>query len=142
MDIFVIDWVPTDSANVEALRHRGHRSCQMDVPFQLKMILASINMQKTSRQGVRTHLPMVLLASSLILNLSFLLSKKAYLLSLYEGPLYSVRSSVLFNGGKTFWLVMMALSWWHSHHCPVGSCQKSWDDLPSFLSFLFAGGEV
>ena len=35
---------------------------------------------------------------------------------------YSVRSFVPFNGGKTFWLVMMVLRWWQSHHCPTGGC--------------------
>ena len=88
---------------------RGPRNSQMDAPFQLKMIPASINLQKTSGQVVRTHPPMVLLAFFLIINLPFLLSEKAYLLSSHEGPFYSVRSSVPFNGGKTFWLVMMAL---------------------------------
>ena len=95
--------------SVEASRHRGPRDLQMDTPFQLKMIPASINLQKTSGHVVRTHHPMVLLAFSLVINLLFLLSKKAYPLSSHEAPFYSVRSSVLFNGGKTFWLVMMAL---------------------------------
>ena len=57
----------------------------MDAPFQLMMILASINLQKTFGQVVQTHPPMVLLAFSLIINLPFLLSKKVYLLSSHEG---------------------------------------------------------
>ena len=76
----------TPQIPVEALRHRGPHSSQMDTLFQLKMILASINLQKTSGQVVQTHPPMVLLAFSLIINLLFLLSKKAYLLSSHEDP--------------------------------------------------------
>ena len=101
--------LPTDGANDEASRHRDPRGRQMDAPFQLKMILASINLQKTSEQVVRTHSLMVLLAFYMVINLPFLLSEKAYLLSSHGGPFYSVRSSIPFNGGKTFWLVMMAL---------------------------------
>ena len=37
---------------------------------------------------------------------------------------YSARSFVPFNGGKTFWLVMMVLRWWQSHHYPAGDCQR------------------
>ena len=47
---------------------------------------------------------------------------------LREGPFYSVRSSTpLFNGVKTFWLVMMFLRWWQNHHHSAGGCQKSWE---------------
>ena len=50
---------------------------------------------------------------------------------------YSVRSSIPFNGGKTFWLVMMVLRWWQSHHCPAGGHQKLWEGrlavIPIFL---------
>ena len=70
VDIFDIATVPTDGANVEASRHRGHCSFQMDAPFQLKIIPASINLQKTFGQGVWTHPPIVLLASFLIFSLS------------------------------------------------------------------------
>ena len=121
---------------LKPLRHRGYRSCQMDAPFQLKMIPALINLQKMSGQGVQTHHPMVLLAFSPIFNLSSLLSKKVYLLSLYEGSLYSVRSSVPLNGGKTFWLVMMALRWWQSYHCPAGGCQKLWEGWLAIIPVL------
>ena len=47
---------------------------------------------------------------------------------LREGLFYSVKSSTpLFNGGKTFWLVMMSLRWWQNHHHSAGGCQKSWE---------------
>ena len=80
----------------------------MDAPLQLKMIPASINLQKTSGKAVWTHPPMVLLAFSLIINLPFFLSKKAYLLSSHEGPfIMSEALSPLMVG--RLWLVMMAL---------------------------------
>ena len=82
----LIKQFPTNGANVEVSHHQSPRSSQMDAPFQLKMILTSINLQKTSGQVVWTHPSMVLLAFSLIINLPFLLSKKAYLLSSHEGP--------------------------------------------------------
>ena len=40
---------------------------------------------------------------------------------------YNVRSFVSFNGGKTFWLVMMMLRWWQNHHYPVGGYQWLWE---------------
>lgn len=40
---------------------------------------------------------------------------------------YSVKSFIPFNGGKTFWLVMMVLRRWQSHHYPAGGCQKLWE---------------
>ena len=58
----LIEQIPTDGVNVEASRHRGPRGLHMDSPFQLKMILASANLQKMSGQDVWTHPPMVLLA--------------------------------------------------------------------------------
>ena len=126
MDIFAIATVPTDGANVEVSRHQGHCSCQIDVPLQLKMVLASINLQKMSGQGVRTHPLMVLLTSSLIFCLS---SFQVRALTFFHcvRAFYSVKSSVSFNGGKTFWLVMMVLRWWQSHHYPAGGCQKLWE---------------
>ena len=98
----------------------------MDAPLQLKMVPASINLQKMSGQGVRTHLPMVLLAFfSNVLSILFWVRTLTFFHCVRA--FYSVRSSVPFNGGKTFWLVMMVLRWWQSHHCPVGSCQKLWE---------------
>ena len=98
----------------------------MDAPFQLKIIPASINLQKTFGQGVWTHHPMVLLDSFLIFSLSSFWVRK---LSFFHcmRAFYSVRSFVPFNGGKTFWLVMMVLRWWQSHHCPIGGCHKLWE---------------
>ena len=98
----------------------------MDAPFQLKMIPASINLQKTSAQGVWTHPPMVLLASSLIFSLSSLWVRELTFFHCMRA-FYSVKSSVPFNGGKTFWLVMMVLRRWQSHHCLAGDCQKLWE---------------
>ena len=111
---------------VEASRHRGHCSFQMDAPFQLKIIPASINLQKTFGQRVWTHPPMVLLASFLIFSLSSFWVRKLTFFHCMRA-FYSVRSSVPFNGGKTFWLVMMVLRWWQSHHCPLGGCHKLWE---------------
>ena len=98
----------------------------MDAPSQLKIIPASINLQKTSRQGVRTHPPMVLLASFLIFSLSSFCVRQLTFFHCMRA-FYSVKNSVPFNGGKTFWLVMMVLGWWQSHHCPPGGCQKLWE---------------
>ena len=39
--------------SVEALRHRGPRGHQMDAPSQLKMVPASVNLQKMSRHTLR-----------------------------------------------------------------------------------------
>ena len=83
---------------------RGPHSSQMDAPFQLKMIPASINLQKTSGQVFRTHPPMVLLAFSMIINLPFLLSKKAYLLCSHEGSFIVSEALSLLMVGRLFGL--------------------------------------
>ena len=112
--------------DVEASRHRGHYSYQMDAPPQLKMVPASIDLQKMSGQGVWTHPPMVLLAfiSNALCILFWVLLCWARTLTFFHcvRAFYSVRSSVSFNDGKTFWLIMMVLRWWQSHHCPTGGC--------------------
>ena len=128
---------------VEASRYWDYRGHQMDAPFQLKMILASINLQKMSGQGVWTHPPMVLLAFLLIFSFSYFLSKKVCLLSLYEGIF--IMSEVLspLMVGKLF-----DLSWW----CWCGGRaiivlqatvrNGGRDDLLPSLSFCSAGGGV
>ena len=52
----------------------------------------------------------------------------------YVRAFYSARSFVPFNGGKTFWLVMMVLRGWQSHHYPVGGCQRLWE---GWLAVIF-----
>ena len=81
-------------------------------------------------KDVRTHPLMVLLA--FISNIS-LFSLGSSSIGQERLPFfycvrafYSVGSFVPFNGGKNFWLVMMVLRWWQSHHCPTGDCQKLW----------------
>ena len=60
--------------------------------------------------------------------IALFLGSLAYLLLCVKTLLYNVRSSApLFNGGKTFWLVMMSSRWWQSHHHPAGGCQRSWE---------------
>ena len=116
---------------VEASRHRVHYSCQVDAPPQLKMVPDSINLQNISGQEVRTHPPMVMLA--FISNILFILSWVPLFwvrtLTFFHcvRTFYSIRSFVPLNCGKTFWLVMMVLRWWQSHHCPAGGCQKLWE---------------
>ena len=47
--------------------------------------------------------------------------------SLREGLFIVSEALSSFNGGNTFWFVMMALRRWQSHHHSVGGCQKSWE---------------
>ena len=55
--------------------------------------------------------------------------------------LYSVRSSAsLFNGGKTFLLVMMPLGGGRAIIILKAAARDHGSDLPSFLSFRSAGG--
>ncbi|KAL6312472.1 hypothetical protein AAG906_021688 [Vitis piasezkii] len=66
-----------------------HVAAKWTHAFNQYRVLVQSSLQKMSGQGVRTHPPMVLSAMVLI---------------------YSDRSSAsLFNGGETFWLVMMPL---------------------------------
>ncbi|KAL6334838.1 hypothetical protein AAG906_022827 [Vitis piasezkii] len=66
-----------------------HVAAKWTHAFNQDRVLVQLSLQKMSGQGVRTHPPMVLSAMVLI---------------------YSVRSfASLFNGGETFWLVMMPL---------------------------------
>ena len=106
-----------------------HAAAKWMRAFNQGWILAQSILQKMSGQGVWTHPSMVLLAMvQRIRPLPFFLSQIAYLSLCVKALLYSVRSSApLFNGGKTFWLVMMSLRWWQNHHHPAGGCQKSWE---------------
>ena len=112
-------------SDVDALRPRDPRCCQMDAHFQPRLSSDSIDPTK----DVRTHPPMVLLAMALEIKLlAFFQRQQAYLLPCVKVLLYSVRNSApLFNGGKTFWLVMMSSRWWQSHHHLASSCQRSWE---------------
>ena len=60
--------------------------------------------------------------------IALFLGSLAYLLLCVKALLYNVRNSaLLFNGGKTFWLVMMSSRWWQSHHHLAGGCQRLWE---------------
>ena len=111
---------------VEGLRYRDHCRCQMDVPSQLKMILPLFDLQKMCEQGVRTYHPMVLLAfisNILIFSLGPSFFGKECLPSfIVWGPFIVSGALSPFNGGKTFWLVMMMLRWRQGHHYPAGDC--------------------
>ena len=113
---------------VEGSCYRDHCNCLMDAPSQLKIIFPFFDLQKMSGQGVQTHPPMVLLV--LLSNvLMFSLGPFLGMLTFFDcvRAFYSARSFVPFNGGKTFWLVMMVLRWWQSHHYPAGDCQRLWE---------------
>ena len=106
----------------------------MDVPSQLKMIPALVNLQKMSEQDVRIHPPMVLLVIALMINLLlFAESRKLTSLFAWE-PFYSVRNFIPFNGGKTFWLVMMVLRRWQSHHRSTGDGMRAVTDCLKWFS--------
>ena len=89
-------------------------------------------LQKTSGSIVRTHLPMVLLAFLLMINLPPFLCKKVYLFSLHEGPFIVLEAMSPLMVGGLFWLFMMALG--NGRAIIVG------DGLLSFLSFRSTGG--
>ena len=82
-----------------------------------------------SGQGIQTHSPMVLLvllSNILIFSLGpFCLGMLTFFYCVRA--FYNVRSFVSFNGGKTFWLVMMMLRWWQNHHYPAGGYQWLWE---------------
>ena len=92
-------------------RYQDHCNCLTYTPPQLKMMLPSFDLQKMSRQVVRTHPPivlLVLLSNILIFSLgSFSLGMPTFFYCVRA--FYSAKSFVPFNGGKTFWLVMMVL---------------------------------
>ena len=68
---------------------------------------------------------------------------QSILLPCVKALLYNVRSSApLFNGGKTFWFVMMSSRWWQGHHHPVGGCQRSWEvTCHHFCPFVLQAAE-
>ena len=95
----------------------------MDAPPQPKMIHASVHLQKMSGHTLRWFCQSLLWWSIC----SFFLSQKAYLPLRMRKPFIVSEALPLFNGGKIFWLVMMALRRWQSHHRSTGGCQKSWE---------------
>ena len=111
---------------VEGLSYRDHCNCLIDAPSQLKIIFPFFDLQKMSEQGVQTHSPMVLLVLLSSILMFFLGAFSLGMLTFFDcvRAFYSARSFVHFNSGKTFWLVMMVLRWWQSHHYLVGDCQR------------------
>ncbi|WJZ84533.1 hypothetical protein VitviT2T_004133 [Vitis vinifera] len=93
-----------------------HVAAKWTHAFNQDGVLVQSSLQKVSGQGVWTHPPMV------------------------------------FSAMGDFLACHDASRWWQSHHHPTGGCQRSWeasrlselvgDDLPSFLSFRFAGGGI
>ena len=78
--------------------------------------MAQSTLQKMSGQDIRKHPPMVLLAIALVINMFFFFSQTALFSeldslpsSLHEGFFIVLEVLPPFNGGTTFWLVMMAL---------------------------------
>ena len=78
--------------------------------FNQDWVLVQSSLQKMSKQDVRTHPSMVLLAMAQEIKLSAFFRDSKLTFLLVWRSLYSVRSSAsLFNGKETFWLVMMSL---------------------------------
>ena len=112
MDILAVDGarVPTDGANVDALRPRDPRGCQMDACFQPRMVPTSANPGKDVRTGCPDTPSDGFVSHCSRDQFATLFSEWNNLLSFFrEGPF--IVSEVLppFNGGTTFWLVMIAL---------------------------------
>ena len=124
---------------VEASRPRDLRGCQVDACFQPRMISSSVNPVKDVRTGCPDTPSDGFVSHSSEDQYATPFSESNSLpFSLREDPFYSVRSSApLFNGGKTFWLVMLSLRWWQNHHHPAGGCQKSWE-VTCHYSYPFA----
>ena len=121
--------VPTDGANVDASRPRDPRSRQRDARFQPWMIPALVNPTKDVRTGC-PDTPSDGFVSHCSGDHSALFSKSKSLppfLRMRESFFIVSEALSLFNGRKTFWLVMMALKRWQSHHRSAGGYQKSWE---------------
>ena len=113
---------------IDVLCPRDPRSRQKDARFQPRMIPASVNPAKDVRTGC-PDTPSDGFVSHCSSDQSALFSKSKSLspfLRMRE-PFSIVSEALpLFNGRKTFWLVMMALRQWQSHHRSASGCQKSW----------------
>ena len=90
---------------------RDPRRCQGDARFQPRMISGSVNPAKVVRTGCpETPSDGFVSHGPKDQSVALCLSQIAYLPLCVKALFYSVRSSApLFNGGKTFWLVMMSL---------------------------------
>ena len=104
-----------ENVSVDTLCLRDPCRCQVDACYQLRRSSGSVDPAKDVRTGC-PDTP----SDGFVSHSS---KDQAYLLLCVKTLLYNVRSFVpLFNGGKTFWLVLMSSRWWQGHHHPAGGC--------------------